>query len=126
MLQVSAFDSNIVQVGKADRSKDDQIKYNIKLLDYHWKLDELEDPMSVLVTSKLTEQAAKVIKHRRQYILVSLNTFALQVHVQTSGKKKPPCGGFFFYYRHTLTVIISMLVIFFVTFYGMILYSYLV
>lgn len=74
------------------------LKYSIRLLDYHWKLDELEDPMSVLVVSKLSEQSVKV-------------------HIQTSGVGRPGCG-FFYYYRHILTVIISMAIIFFLTFYG--------
>lgn len=36
------------------------VTYEIRLIDYHWKLEELKDPMSVIVTSKLTNQNIKV------------------------------------------------------------------
>lgn len=95
---MTPFDSNIIHVGPADRSKKNTLKYSIRLLDYHWKLDELEDPMSVLVVSKLSEQTVKV-------------------HIATSSKARPGCG-FFYYYRHLATVLIAMGIIFIASFYG--------
>lgn len=53
-------DENLIYVSDPNRKERNVLKYNIQLVDWHWKLDELEDPLSVVVNSKRTDQIIKV------------------------------------------------------------------
>lgn len=95
---------SLIQISSPDRSLKSTAVYKIKLLDFYWKMDELEDPMTVEVTSKLTNQIHKV-------------------HVRPQGMVCPRGAysqlfGLFYGYRHTITIIVSMIIIFLLTFYG--------
>lgn len=57
---MEALDEHLIHVGTAERKDPNVLKHQIQLIDWHWKLNELDDPLSILVTSKLTNQAVKV------------------------------------------------------------------
>ncbi|KAK5648429.1 hypothetical protein RI129_003321 [Pyrocoelia pectoralis] len=58
-VQVQAVDKKLLQVHSAERPKSNTLLHRINLLD-HWKLEELGDVMTVIVTSPLTSQKIKV------------------------------------------------------------------
>ncbi|KAF2893731.1 hypothetical protein ILUMI_12425, partial [Ignelater luminosus] len=107
---VKPLDKNLLHVSEPERPEQNLLTYEIKLLDYHWKLDELGDPMSLKVRSKLTNQLIKV--HVRTH---SMGEFK---GPQCPVSKHSPLISFLYNHRQTLAILISMLVIFAITFYG--------
>ncbi|KAF5274371.1 hypothetical protein FQA39_LY07251 [Lamprigera yunnana] len=104
-VQVLPTDKQMLHVHSVDRSETNILKYKIDLLDYHWKLDELKEPLTVIVTSPLTDQIIKV-----------------HVKLDFSGETEKgfyhsPILTLIYNYRHLLIIIGSMLVLFFITFY---------
>ncbi|KAK9877492.1 hypothetical protein WA026_018603 [Henosepilachna vigintioctopunctata] len=105
-MMVFPSDSSILYVsnGKFD---DYKVTYNIQLLDYHWRLAEVMDAMSIIIVSKQTNQSYPVLVKVK-------SDFQLDEACTT---KQSPIMAFVHRYRHTLAIIISMLVIFFTSFY---------
>lgn len=104
-------ESSLFRVYEAKRPEQNLLVHDVQLLDYHWKLDELVDPMSIIVVSKLTEQRIKVQVRTPS----TFETFSRSV-CQVS--KHSPLVTLLYNYRNALTIIGSMVVIFAVTFYG--------
>lgn len=53
-------DSSLFKVNGPDRSKANVVNFDVQLLDYHWKLDELGEAMNLVVTSKVTKEVVNV------------------------------------------------------------------
>lgn len=60
-VMVTPLDKTLIEIGKRRKPRKNVLHVDVQLLDYHWKLDELDDPMSIILNSKLTEQNVKVM-----------------------------------------------------------------
>nr|XP_022913052.1 nuclear pore membrane glycoprotein 210 isoform X1 [Onthophagus taurus] len=107
-IKVSPFDPNLLEISKAEKVDKQTIKYKVKLVDYHWKLNEYVEPLLVKVFSQLTDESVKV------------NVKVLnpeQFTGQDFGRGKSPLVSILYKYRHVIIIVISMLIIFIGTFY---------
>lgn len=105
-----AKDKSLLDVGDPVWECKNLLTFEVRLLDYHWKLEELGDPLSINIISKVTDQTLKVLVR-----VPGINKFDRD---QCAAGRTSAITAFFIHYRHTLTIIISMIVIFFVTFYA--------
>jgi len=109
-VSVSPVDKNLIQVGSEHRPAPNRLSYDVRLLDYHWKLAEMDEPLNLIVTSKVTDQI--VLVH------IKVKGAGDVPGVQCEVTQHSPIVSFLYSYRHTLAIVISMLIIFFITFYA--------
>lgn len=58
--QVVPADSSIVYVDEGKLIDVNTKKYQIQLIDYHWRLAELAEAMGIIITSPITKQTLRV------------------------------------------------------------------
>lgn len=105
-LQVKAADSSLLYIGKGELD-DKTISYMVQVLDYHWKLADIEDVLSIFVESVTTNQSFSIkVKVKDSYLAA-----------MTCSTEHSPLFSFVSRYRNALAIIISMMVIFVGTFY---------
>ncbi|KAK4884343.1 hypothetical protein RN001_000614 [Aquatica leii] len=110
-VQVLPVDKNLLNVKSGDRSEANVLTHVIELLDYHWKLDELGDPLTIIVSSPLTNQVIKV------YVTFK-KTGNLLGTTEKGFFQHSPLVTFFYTYRQLIAVAASMFLLFFITFYA--------
>ncbi|GJQ66575.1 hypothetical protein Trydic_g4553 [Trypoxylus dichotomus] len=112
-VSVTPTDSNLLGVHDGERTSNNLLKYGVKLLDYHWKLGEFDEPLTLQLHSKTSNERGKI-----------------RVKIQSPdrfGRHECAVGGrtavtsIIYNYRQFIAIVASMMVIFFVTFYA---YSY--
>ncbi|XP_045469275.1 nuclear pore membrane glycoprotein 210 isoform X1 [Harmonia axyridis] len=106
-LMVFPSDSSILYVsnGKTDGYR---VIHDIQVLDYHWRLADVSDAMSIIIVSRLTNQTFPVLVKVKSGFSMGEACLA----------KQAPIMAFLHKYRHSLAIICSMLVIFFTSFYA--------
>lgn len=111
-IEVVPMDKNLLSIDTPVQVGPNTINYDIHLIDYHWKFQELQYPLSVNVLSKLTNQ--NVLVTLKTHLGQDFNTKSL-CYGQQFGS---PTGNFFFQYRHVVTILLAVLILFFVTVYS--------
>lgn len=53
-------DSSILFINQGKQVNETAIQYDVQLIDYHWRLANMEDAMGIIVSSALTKQKQKV------------------------------------------------------------------
>ncbi|KAL3288731.1 hypothetical protein HHI36_003166 [Cryptolaemus montrouzieri] len=99
-------DSSILYVSNA-KIDGYKVTHNIQLLDYHWRLADVTEAMSIIIVSRQTNQTLPVIVRVKP-------GFELEEACLT---KQTPVVAFLHKYRHTVAILTSMLVIFVASFY---------
>lgn len=112
-LSIVPTDSNFLTVDEGVRVSSNTMKYRVTLLDYHWKLNEFDEPLTLQLHSKKTEERGKA--HVK---VQGMTRFSAR---ECSGGGQSAVHGVLYSYRYVIVIVSSMLVIFFVTFYA---YSY--
>ncbi|KAI4468828.1 nuclear pore membrane glycoprotein [Holotrichia oblita] len=112
-VSVTAADGNLLGVYDVERTTSNQLKHNIKLLDYHWKLSEFDEPLTLNLHSKVSDERGKV--HVK---IASPDRFSRH---ECAAGGRTALSSIIYNYRQFIAIVASMLVIFFVTFYA---YSY--
>ncbi|XP_057657575.1 nuclear pore membrane glycoprotein 210 [Diorhabda carinulata] len=105
-LDVSPADSSILYVDSGSSVNETATKYEIQLIDYHWRLANLEEAMGIVIISPITKQEIKIL------VRVSGQ---LEKNVCVPGRS--PVVSFLKTYKYALATAAVMLLIFFLTFY---------
>ncbi|XP_060536617.1 nuclear pore membrane glycoprotein 210 [Cylas formicarius] len=105
-ISVLPADSSILYVSETKSSDDYSKKFKIQLIDYHWRLANMEDAMGIIVLSPITKQHEKV--------LVRVTTDSTG---QMCGVVRSPILSFMRNYKYALVMAVVMIVVFLMTFY---------
>lgn len=106
-LSATPADSTIIYVSSL-KSEDPNIKkYQVQLIDYHWRLADMEDAMGIQISSPLTKQNLKVIVKVGDDFKGS----------QQCGLYRSPILNFLQNYKYAMLMAIAMIGIFLITFY---------
>ncbi|CAH1116509.1 unnamed protein product [Phaedon cochleariae] len=105
-IEVYPADSSILYVNKGKSINETSRKYEIQLIDYHWRLADMQDAMGIIVSSPLTKQNIKII------VKVTGN-----VEKQMCAAGRSPIFVFLQNYKYAIAMAIAMMIIFFLTFY---------
>lgn len=68
-----AFDEKVLQVSASKQVDINILNYEVKLIDWNWKLVDYSDPLSILVTSPATHQKIKVNMHFKKLLFITCN-----------------------------------------------------
>lgn len=60
IFQVLPADSSILYIDEGKVIDENTKKYKVQLIDYHWRLADLEEAMGIIVTSPITQQNIRV------------------------------------------------------------------
>ncbi|VEN56349.1 unnamed protein product [Callosobruchus maculatus] len=106
--QISVYpaDSSILYVDKGKEIDETTMRFQVQLIDYHWRLADMEDAMGVIVSSPITKQ------HIRVLVKVTGN-----IQKQVCGVGRSPLYVFLQNYRYAIATAVTMMIIFFMTFY---------
>ncbi|KAL1512846.1 hypothetical protein ABEB36_002363 [Hypothenemus hampei] len=105
-LSVTPADSTILYVSLAKSNDIFTNKYQIQLIDYHWRLADMEEAMGILVVSPITKQNIK--------IMVKV---AGDFKGQLCGLVQSPILNFLQTYKYAIMMAAAMILIFLLTFY---------
>ncbi|KAJ8985936.1 hypothetical protein NQ317_010693 [Molorchus minor] len=75
VIEVTPADSSIVYVDSGKQVNETAITYNIQLVDYHWRLAELEDAMGIIVSCLRPVQSVMIESNIGRTLLVELLFF---------------------------------------------------
>lgn len=60
IFQVMPVDNSILYVDEGKLTDEHIKKYKVQLIDYHWRLANLEEAMGIVITSPITQQHIQV------------------------------------------------------------------
>lgn len=109
-VMLKAVDSSVINVADSSRPEKNVLVFDIQLLDYHPKMDEMPEHMSVVLTSPLTEQTGKILINAKAIG----NNFG---RLSCPADNRSPFGALFSNYPQFIVIIVSMAIIFAATYY---------
>ncbi|KAG5875314.1 hypothetical protein JTB14_016901 [Gonioctena quinquepunctata] len=105
-IEVYPADSSILYVDNGQSVNETARKYGIQLIDYHWRLANMQDAMGIILSSPSTQQNIKVI------LRVTGN-----VEKQMCAMGRSPVYTFLQNYKYAIAMAFFVMLIFFLTFY---------
>ncbi|XP_023018857.2 nucleoporin 210 [Leptinotarsa decemlineata] len=105
-IEVYPADTSILYVSKGKSVNETSRKYEIQLVDYHWRLADIQEAMGIIISSPSTKQHLKVI------VKVTGN-----LEKQLCSVGRSPVFLFLQNYKYAIAMAIAMMIIFFLTFY---------
>ncbi|CAH0550671.1 unnamed protein product [Brassicogethes aeneus] len=105
-ISVEPADSSILYIDQGTMENPTTVKYEVQLIDYHWRIASLEDAMGIHIKSPMTKQDIKIIVK----VVGGIASLSCQ-----SGRS--PIFNFLFLYKNALLMCLAMLLVFLVTFY---------
>lgn len=111
-VKVTPVDGNLLIVEEPIFINPTTVSFKIRLIDYHWKFNDLDFSLSVTVESKITSQNVKVLIRTNLGQDFNSRSLCMSQHLGS------PAGNFFYENRHAFIIIFSMLILFFLTVYA--------
>ncbi|XP_028139589.1 nuclear pore membrane glycoprotein 210 [Diabrotica virgifera virgifera] len=105
-VEVHAADESILYIAPTSAVNSSVLEYKVNLIDYHWRLENLEEAMGIFIISPITKQEIKVL------VKVAGD---LQHNLCMSGRSR--MWSFLQTYKYALCMTTLLILIFYLTFY---------